>query len=562
MHAQRLQYWSYKLIGLAGLSLAVFALPYCMPGPLLSLYESWPANPQQRLYLIHEYGFDRSLFMQYVIWCQRLITGAWGTARYSNRLVLHEIWYAAGHTLLLVAWTGLLCGLGMALYYVLRRRIPPWSRGFPASTWHAVLGALPGFLVAALLRETLIGQFGWGGLTRLPIFDPYYFLHPFSMLLPATILTLPALRVWHRARSPRLSAARRTLWQDRWQRGVHMCASLDVLFLEVYLMEYVFSFPGLGRLGIEAIKRRDVPLLQGFILCTGLLYFLTHLLCERSRAPGAHPTQAPAVHATAPAPPLPTAYTYSNLWYLCILGGLTICAPWLSGYDPMEMHTRDQFLAPGYRYLCGTDFLGRDLMSRALGGFRSSIPRVVALAALLVGIHWLVFDAAYGFLRHIVQWLWVKVLLLIQTIPHLVLAFMIFLVFERHSWALDITLGLACIAAVPGRLPGQSPFLHRLRQGARLGERLLTLEVIFYFLNLSTESFIPTWGSDLRHGMNHGHITLWIIVMPALAVAWSRYTLSRFGDAGCLASTGVQGEHNATTQSSDTESATQSPYPR
>jgi ABC-type dipeptide/oligopeptide/nickel transport system permease subunit len=48
--------------------------------------------------------------------------------------------------------------------------------------------------------------------------------------------------------------------------------------------------------------------------------------------------------------------------------------------------------------------------------------------------------------------------------------------------------------------------------------------VTFYFLNLNTESFTPTWGGDLRHGMHYGHINIWMVLAPTLAVAWSRYS--------------------------------------
>ena len=40
------------------------------------------------------------------------------------------------------------------------------------------------------------------------------------------------------------------------------------------------------------------------------------------------------------------------------------------------------------------------------------------------------------------------------------------------------------------------------------GGLMLLLEVTFYFLNLSSESFAPTWGSDIRHGMHYGHMNI------------------------------------------------------
>ena len=78
---------------------------------------------------------------------------------------------------------------------------------------------------------------------------------------------------------------------------------------------------------------------------------------------------------------------------------------------------------------------------------------------------------------------------------------------------------------------GRCPAHHRknyaspaCRPLAQLGGLVLLLEVTFYFLNLNTESFTPTWGSDLRHGMHYGHINIWMVLAPSLAVVWSRYS--------------------------------------
>src|SRR5215510_11873655 len=100
-----LRYWSLKLISLGGISLAVFALPHLMPGKPVTLYESWPVSAQQRARLISEYGFDHPLPTQYAIWLQRLITGQWGSSRYYNRPVLHDLWQATRLTLTLLLWT-------------------------------------------------------------------------------------------------------------------------------------------------------------------------------------------------------------------------------------------------------------------------------------------------------------------------------------------------------------------------------------------------------------------------------------------------------------------------
>lgn len=521
MHIGYLPYWSRKLLGLFGLTCVLFALPHLMPHSLLSLYESWPVNQQQRPRLIQDYGFDRTLPAQYGLWVQRLFTGQWGTSRYAHRPVLQECWTAAGHSVLLLTWTGGLTILSL----LLAARVAPVCRRVSLQPWLGVFGAIPCFLVAVVLRELAVWQFGWLSTAPVTPLALASVFNPYPVILPAAVLMLIPLRAWQHRRAVSCATGRDTPWSYLRTFGRCFRPHLDGFVLEWCLIEYVFAFPGLGRLGIEALTRRDIPLLQGMIVCISLVYFLADGLCERgSRVETGREAAAPAV--SAPAPVVPGCRAYEAIWGVCLLGGVTIGAPWLVPYDPMAIHARDQFLAPGYRYLLGTDFLGRDIMSRTLQGFWSTIPRVLALAVVLGSFSWCVAGSRHG-VRGLLRRAWGTGHLLFQALPSFLLACLLFLVFEQRSWAVHIALVLACIPLAFQRLPDSARLGQRTSQLAQLSERLLLLEVTFYFLNLSAESFNPTWGSDIRHGMRYGHINIWMLAVPMVAVTWSRYTLAR-----------------------------------
>ena len=548
MHGWPLRYWSLKLVSLGGMSLAVFALPHLMSGKPVTLYESWPVNTQQRAHLINEYGFDQPLSTQYAIWLRRLLTGQWGASRYSNRPVLHEIWRATRLTLLLLLWTLLACGLGTAAFWGLRRLVPWLGPLLPRSKLLHILEALPTFLVAVAVRELVLWQLGWISMASVPLFEPYYFLSPVYMLLPASILALTPLRIWY-TRPPGLHPQRPPLRQ-RWQDFRRLFRPhLESFLLDVSLTEYVFAFPGLGSLGIAALQRRDVPLLQGFILCTGALYFVLRCLCEPAQPhPACSATFTPRPHPAGKA-------VYNGLWCLLMLGVITVLAPALLLYDPMEIHSRDQFLAPGYRYTLGTDFLGRDVLSRTVEGFRSSIPRVLYLTALVGGMSWLGLGYQHGW-RGLLGLLWCGGLTLLHALPSFVLAFMAFVVFEHRPWALDIALTIACLPVAAQLLTGETPLIQRVAHLAQLGGLVLLLEVTFYFLNLSSESFTPTWGSDIRHGMHYGHINIWMVLAPSCAVIWSRYSLYQLSYGLPCHPPFAARHHNPTTTQRDGEDAT------
>ena len=552
MHIWLWRYWSFKLISLGGMAFAVFALPHLMSRQPVTLYENWPASVQQRARLISDYGFDRPLSTQSALWLQRLVTGQWGTSRYSNRPVFHDIWQATSHTTLLLLWTLLACSLGTAVLWGIHHLAPWWSALLPRSQLLAILEALPSFLVAIFLRELIVWQLGWVSMANLPLFEPYYFFNPIYMLLPASILALTPLRIWYTL--PLACHGQRYPLRQRWQHfRTSLCPHLAYFLLEVCLTEYIFAFPGVGSLGIEALKRRDLPVVQGFILCTGVLYCVLCCLCEWGASP--RPQAQPQPVLPHPSPPRPTfspRAIYTGFWCLLILGAITLWGPSLVLYDPMEIHSRDQFLAPGYRYALGTDFLGRDVLSRTVKGFRSSIPRVVALIVIIESVSWLILNGKWRIQGLLSLW-WRAGLALLHGIPSFVLAFMVFIVFEHHAWALDIALAIACLPVAAQLMTEKPTPLQCVARCTQLGGLVLLLEVTFYFLNLNTESFTPTWGGDLRHGMHYGHINIWMVLAPALAVVWSRYSFHQLHYGVPYQPPTVRHEHQPLVRQSDGE---------
>lgn len=532
MSAQHVYALGRFIVRLWGLSLCLFLIPHLLPGAPVTFYENWPSTPPQRARLISEYSLDRGLPLQYVRWLQRLVTGQWGTSRYSNRPVLHDVWLALRLTCTLLLWTLVTWGIaGLVLWG--SRRCVPWSPATPRHAFYVlVLHVLPNFLVAMILRDVIVWQMGWVSMANLPLFDPSYLWQPLYMLLPAATLALTPLCAWLASElSPRpqdmslIQRCRQRLSQVRRL----LQPAMGLFLLQVCLVEYIFAFPGLGNLGIEAMKRRDIPMIQAtlFSLCLGFM-LLVRL----------HGSARPCAVLSAFSPDVVENRVCTNtpLWrrlapavgYAVALGGLALLGPYLVLYSPMEIHSHDQFLGPSYRYFLGTDFLGRDVLSRTLTGFRSTLPRLGLLMLVSCGLGW----GLVLCLRILPQWLrpvWRLGLAVCTTMPVFVRAFVIFLVCERQSWAVDLALLLACLPTVSALLATQAAVSTKLAHVVHLGGLLLLLDVTFAFLNLNAESFIPTWGSDIRHGLHYGHINMWMILAPALAVTWCRYGLYHMG---------------------------------
>ena len=62
---------------------------------------------------------------------------------------------------------------------------------------------------------------------------------------------------------------------------------------------------------------------------------------------------------------------------------IAIFAPFMTPYDPYKVTTQESLLQPSWEHLLGTDFLGRDLLTRILYGSRTSL--IIGIGAVGVG---------------------------------------------------------------------------------------------------------------------------------------------------------------------------------
>jgi ABC-type dipeptide/oligopeptide/nickel transport system permease subunit len=423
----------------------------------------------------------------------------------------------------------------------LQRLLPPTRRARRQPILLTIAAVFPSFLVAIVLHDIAIWQVGWLRIATPLQFQPSHLLNPVAMLLPACVLAVSPLLVWYSCRIEASHHPARTLDEPLLAPRRDFChlfyPLLGGFLLEVLLVEHVMALPGLGRLGIEALKRRDFPLLQGFLLWGGLLYLVLCLLCELRTGRVKRPAvDRPPGHDGAVLPNSARLWLYGGMWGVLVLLALAAWTAQLLPYDPTEIHRYDQLLRPGYRYVLGTDFLGRDVLSRTLQGFHSAIPRVFLLTLLTGSMAWAGQWLMHQ-LRGPLRTAGTSLLALLNALPPFLLAFMIFLAVEQLPYSLEITLAFACLPIAGQLMAYPASVSRQCVQLSCLAAHILFLHLIFLFLNLSPESLTPTWGSDIRLGMHYNHINMWLVIAPGLAFTWSRYTFQYLGMYAALRTT-------------------------
>ena len=468
-----------------------------------------------------------------------MASGQWGDSRYYHRSVGGDARRAMFQTSMLVAWTLLVIACWMWLW----PRLCRW-RGSPrlhgsssAALW---LLALPKLVVVILIRDGSAVRFGWLSVAHMPAFAPFYLFNPIYMVVPAALLALAPCALWTTV-SP-APAPGKPLGVGK--SLAHFCRRcrplLAGMFLELLLLEQILSLPGLGRLGFAALKRRDIPMLQGFLLCAIMIYFVLGLLLDwgakRRRQPHAwHALSGPVLSSRiAPRRRTRGMLRYRGILGLLLLLAIAIWTPQLSPYDPGEVHSDDQLLRIGYRYFLGTDFLGRDVLSRTLGACRTELPRSW-LIMILAG-------ASGGMLLALGRRLprWLRPLLhasaaVYHTLPSFLTIFLLFLILAPLPWAMELSLLLGLLPSTLYLLSRRRSLAERVLSLARIGGEALLLLVIFHFLNVVPDIADPTWGSDLRMGIRYSQNNAWLLAGPSVILLWAYYSfyITGPGPRGC-----------------------------
>ena len=279
-----------------------FSLVYLAPGDPLSAILPSDASIELIEKLKKEYGLDKPIPVQYVIWLGKALIGDLGTSIATGRPVSSEIGRAISNTLVL-AFFGSAIGfsLGLAFGTIAGYKQGSWID--KAVTGIAVAGvSVPHYWLGMVLVIIFSVILGWlpamgAGPSGEWAWDLEHIKH---VLLPAiTISVIPTAIVTRTVRALVADILGREFVTALRAKGltdrgvfIHVVknaapTSLAVMGVQLgYLMggsilvETVFSWPGTGFLLNTAIFQRDIPLLQGTILVLALFFVGLNLVVD------------------------------------------------------------------------------------------------------------------------------------------------------------------------------------------------------------------------------------------------------------------------------------------
>ena len=240
------------------------------------------------------FGLDRPLWQQYLVYLRQMLIGDFGTSIVSGEPAIEQVlerWPAT----LEIAVAGIIFTLALALpigVYAAANRgsaLDILARSF------AILGqAVPSFWVGLLFILLFSVHLGWlpaggrGGIEHviLPAITTGWFAVAGIMRLTrSSMLEVLGSEYVKLARAKGLSNAR-VVWRHAFSNAAIPVMTFTALVVLAQFLtgsivaETVFSYPGVGSLIIDAVRKRDFPQLQAAVLFLSALYVLVNLAVD------------------------------------------------------------------------------------------------------------------------------------------------------------------------------------------------------------------------------------------------------------------------------------------
>ena len=320
-------YWLRRLFWvlptLLGVALIVFVLLRVVPGDPIAMMIPPGAREADIANLRQLYGLDKSIWQQFIVWLGAVAQGDFGHSISLRENVLGLVLARLPATLELAFFAtsiALLLGISLAVLGEFKRG--RWPEKFVDGFAGFAL-AIPDFLWG-LIFILLLGVL-WPVMPISGRLDPslefhnvtqFFFLESLlrgefrifaslisHMILPALALALPLAAMIARVLKNSLHETmsqdyitlarvkgftqRRIIWREALRNAlVPTLALTGVQFTFLVggtvLIEYIFSYPGVGNMAIGAVIQRDLPLIQGLVLTFAVLFIAINFLMDAS----------------------------------------------------------------------------------------------------------------------------------------------------------------------------------------------------------------------------------------------------------------------------------------
>ncbi|MCH8230147.1 MAG: ABC transporter permease [Chloroflexi bacterium] len=278
-----------------------FTLVYVGPGDPAAIIAGDEATPEILAAIRHDLGFDRAFPIQMGEWFLNLLRGDLGTSYFSRREITFLILPRLQPTISLgiqVVVLSTILGISTGM-------LAAWKAGTRLDRnlmIFAVLGfATPGFWLAFLMIWLFAVNLGWFPVIGYKPIQDGLLPHLHSMFLPVMVNSILASAFISRiTRSAMLEVLREDYIRTARAKGASefsvflrhafrpsaipvvtvIGATIAGLATGFVLTETIFAIPGLGRMLVDAIIRRDYPIIQALLMVVAIVLIGVNLIID------------------------------------------------------------------------------------------------------------------------------------------------------------------------------------------------------------------------------------------------------------------------------------------
>lgn len=297
------------LITLFAILMLNFVLPRLNPGSFVSsIGGQTNLEPEQRAELLAKFGLDQPIQQQFVLYLQQTFGSFPPTFGYSFIYYPQSVWQVVS---VYLPWTVLLISVSQVLAWCGGVLLGAWVGWNPSSRKNSAMfvtstfmWGVPSYWIAGILIFIFAIRLRWfppaltsGVITgNWAVAIPDLLSHSFLPLLTLVILTLPVYAMT--MRNSMVDVLKEDFMLAATARGLkkrslvlrhaarnallpsitNLVLSFGTILSGAYLVEIVYSYPGLGYLMFQVITLHDYPIIQGVLFFSALLVIVANLM--------------------------------------------------------------------------------------------------------------------------------------------------------------------------------------------------------------------------------------------------------------------------------------------
>jgi len=287
---------------LLGITLIAFLFMKLLPGDPITILTGGKASPETIAALRAQYGLDKPVYIQYLLFLVKALHGDLGTSILQRMPVTELVLPRVGPTLFLLCYGGLIAVMLTIPLSILSAMHADKPVDHGIRIGGLVTFAMPSFwlgLLLIILFGLKLGWFpiaGWGEgffghlyYLFLPSLTIGLFLAPILILsLRSSLLEIMGAEYVEAARAKGLKPTRimvkHVLRNALIPTVTILAVNIGWLVGGTVVIETVFSIPGLGQLLIQSVLYRDYPTIIGLVIVFGFLVMVVNLLADLSYA--------------------------------------------------------------------------------------------------------------------------------------------------------------------------------------------------------------------------------------------------------------------------------------